>query len=529
MFWADHIAEEIVKKKGEQAAKRPLVIRDEKTASGRVHVGSMRGVAVHGLIAEELAERGVPHRFIYEINDFDPMDGLPVYLDEATFRPHMGKPLYAVPSPDPKFPNYAEYFGQEFMGVINDTGFYPEFTRTSELYKSGQMNEVIRTALEQAPKIREIYEDVSNSVKDADWLPISVICEKCGKIGTTKAVSFDGQKVHYTCEPKMVEWAVGCGHEGDISPFDGNAKLPWKVEWAAKFKALGVDIEGAGKDHATKGGARDVADRISREVFQYEPPFDIKYEFFLIAGKKMSSSKGKGASARDIADILPPKIFRLALIGKDVHQQVNFDPEGDTIPVLFDTYDTFAQHYFDGERDDYHRLFQFIHPPTKEGKREIAHAFPPRFSQVAFIVQMPHLNLLEEVEKMKGTPLNEEDKEEAQMRAEYAKKWLAIYAPLDFKFELQTEVPEAAKNFSAEQKKALKEVLVYIESTQKLDGQELHTKLHEIWKEAGLQAQEFFSALYLSFLGKPSGPKAGWFLSVLKRKYLLKRLEEVSH
>ena len=151
---------------------------------------------------------------------------------------------------------------------------------TTELYLSGKMNDSIRRALESADEIRKIYKDVSKSEKDNDWLPLNVVCESCGKIGTTKTHSFDGKMVKYTCLPDMVTWAKGCGHEGEISPFDGNAKLPWKVEWAAKFKTYGVHIEGAGKDHSTKGGSRDIANKISRDVFEYKSPFDIPYEFF---------------------------------------------------------------------------------------------------------------------------------------------------------------------------------------------------------------------------------------------------------
>ena len=524
MFWADQITEELLSEKRFQSGKS-LIIRDEKTASGRVHVGSMRGVAIYGTVSEVFAEQKIPHTFLYEINDFDPMDGLPVYLNEATFKTYMGKPLYTIPSPDGIAKNYAEYFAQEFIGVINDTGFHPEFFRTSELYRSGKMNEVIRLALEQAPLIRKIYQEVSGSVKADDWLPISVVCEACGKIGTTKATSFDGQKVHYACEPKQVPWAEGCGQSGSVSPFDGKAKLPWKVEWGAKFKVLGVDVEGAGKDHATKGGARDVADRISREVFNYEPPFPINYEFFLVRGKKMSSSKGRGSSAREIADLLPPHIFRLALIGKEPRQAINFEPEGDTIPVLFDTYDKLAENYFAGTKDNFSRLFELIHVPAE--RTPLKQHFLPRFSQIAFIVQMPHLSLLQEVERMKGEPLTKEDVKETELRAEYAKRWLAAYAPENFKYELQKQVPESVKLFSAEQKKALAEVLRYIVIHEKLDGQTLHTELHEIRKKTGINAKDFFSALYLSFLGKPSGPKAGWFLSVLDRTFLENRLKEV--
>ncbi|HEY4510795.1 MAG TPA: lysine--tRNA ligase, partial [Candidatus Paceibacterota bacterium] len=266
MFWGDTLADKIESRFAARVrAKEPLIIRDEKTASGRVHVGSMRGVAIHGLVSDILTERGVSNTFLYEINDFDPMDGLPVYLDEKTFGPHMGEQLYKIPSPDPSAQNFAEYFGGEFSRVIQGTGFSPTLYRASELYLSGRMDEVIRLALERADRIRDIYKRVSGAERPAGWLPLSVVCEKCGKIGTTRAYDFDGETVAYMCEPDAVSWARGCGHKGRVSPFRGNAKLPWKVEWPAKFKVVGVHIEGAGKDHSTKGGARDVADHISKE------------------------------------------------------------------------------------------------------------------------------------------------------------------------------------------------------------------------------------------------------------------------
>ena len=54
MFWADRIAQEV----SERFGKGPVLIRDEKTLSGRVHIGSFRGVAIHGAVSEALAERG---------------------------------------------------------------------------------------------------------------------------------------------------------------------------------------------------------------------------------------------------------------------------------------------------------------------------------------------------------------------------------------------------------------------------------------------------------------------------------------
>jgi lysyl-tRNA synthetase class 1 len=70
-------------------------------------------------------------------------------------------------------------------------------------------------------------------------------------------------------------------------------------------------------------------------------------------------------------------------------------------------------------------------------------------------------------------------------------------------------------------------MLEYIKLQKDLDGQELHSKIHEIRKESGIEPKELFSAIYISFLGKDSGPKAGWFLSVLDREFLERRLGEV--
>lgn len=525
MFWSDRLVEEIKNKYSEKIKSgKPLIIRDEKTASGRIHVGSLRGVAIHGVISEVLSEQEIENKYLYEINDFDPMDALPAYLDRKKYESYMGMPLVDIPSPDGKAKNYAEYYAGEFIGVINELGFKPEYYRASELYKSGKYNDVIKIVLESAGKIRDIYKKASGSVKEDNWLPLQIVCEKCGKISTTKAVSFDGKEVEYICGEDYVEWTKGCGYRGKISPYDGNAKLPWKVEWAAKFKILGVDIEGAGKDHSTKGGSRDIAENICREVLGHEPPFNIPYEFFQIGGRKMSSSKGKGSSSREIADLLPPELLRLLLLSKEPNRVIDFVPDGDTIPILYDNYDKLADACFNNPESDYARTFKLAHQP--EGK--IKTRFLPRFSQIAFLVQMPHMDIEEMVEEMKGDKLDSKDKEEIKIRSKYAKKWLETYAPQDYKYELQEKgIPENAKKLSDDQKKALGLVLKYVKSQKDLDGQELHTKLHDIKNETGINPRELFSAIYLSFLGKDHGPKAGWFLSVLDRKFLENRLGEV--
>jgi lysyl-tRNA synthetase class 1 len=525
MFWADKVVDEIEKDLKETIASgKELVVRDEKTASGHPHIGSMVGVALHDTITRVLKQRGIKAKFYYEINDTDPMDGMPAYLDASIYEEHMGKPLCKIPAPDNSAENLSDYFGNDFIEVIKESGYTPEFYKTSELYNSGRMNEVIKTALENAEKIREIYKNVSGSEKGDTWLPISIICENCGKVGTTKASEFDGELVTYNCYETAVKWAKGCNHAGKVSPFNGNATLPWKVEWAAKFKVMGVNIEGAGKDHSTKGGSRDVARKIAEEIFDYKNPFDVPYEFFLVGGKKMSSSKGNASTAREISDMLPGHILRLALVGREINRQTNFDPQGDSIPMLFDRYDRIAEKYWDKSTDDDSRVFELVHADIQT--ELLQKRFLPRFSQIAFLVQMPHLDIYEEVERMKESPLSSEDRQEIDLRAKYAKKWLENYAPEQFRFEIQQTIPTSAKDFSDIQKSALTELLEYVQQTPELDGKALHEKLHEIKTSQNIQPKELFSAIYQLFLGRTSGPQVGWFLSTLDKSFVATRLEE---
>src|SRR3989344_2038524 len=456
MFWADRIVEEITKKfEPEIKAGQSLIIRDEKTMSGRVHVGSLRGVAIHGLVSELLTVRKIKNKYLFEINDFDPFDGLPHYLDRDKYLPLMGRPLKDVPATTKEFPNFAEQVADEFIKVINRNGFKPELYRLYPQYAEGKFNEVIDLALKNAGQIRKIYREISGSIKPDDWYPLQVVCQKCGRIGTTKVTNYDGKEVEYICEPALVKWATGCGNKGKLSPLDGNAKLPWKVEWAAKFKVFNVTIEGAGKDHATKGGSREISDTICREVFKYQPPFDIPYNFIVLGGKKMSSSKGIGATAKEVTDLMPPEIVRLLLFKNRPPQEVDFDPQGDTLPNLYDLHDKLSVEFFAKLDSDAARLFQLIY--TGPIRNKLKKHFFPRFSLIAYLAQMPHINIEQEVAKMKGIKLTLLDQAELTYRVDYALNWLKTASPEQFRLTLyETDVPEQAKHLTTAQKKALR-------------------------------------------------------------------------
>lgn len=524
MFWADKIADEVERRYADViSAGQPIVVRDEKTASGKVHVGSLRSAALHAIVADILRDRGHKVDFYFEINDFDPMDGIPSYLDTDVYEQYMGHSLFKIPSPEEGFANFAELYGQEYVEVVNKIGFGAEVYRATELYKNGDMNEQIRAVLDRKEIVHKIYKEVSGSDRALDWYPLNVICEQCGNLSATKVTDWDGEQVTYTCSSDTIEWAEGCGHTGTISPFDGNASLPWKPEWAAKFVAKGVHFEGGGKDHYTKGGSRQVAEAICREVMEHEPPYGVFNEFFLVGGKKMSSSKGNAATAKEMVELLPPHLLRLLLLKTPINRQIDFDPSGDAVPVLWDTYDRLAEKTWSGVEDDDSQVFKFSHLPTeREGIK--TERFLPRFSQIAFFVQMPHMNVHEEVETMKGGALTDADRAEIDLRVEYAKRWLHDYADDKFIFTLQESVPGQVNDLTEDQAAALKTLAEKIESADAMDGQSLHEFIHEVKEESGLTPKEFFGAIYTVFLGKDSGPKVGWFLSTMEKQFVVERL-----
>jgi lysyl-tRNA synthetase class 1 len=539
MVWVDRVVGEIKERFAEKIAMgRPLLIRDEKTLSGRVHVGSLRGVAIHGLIAEVLTEEDIKNEFRFELNDFDPMDDLPMEMRES-HSAHMGKPLFAVPPPPGvEAENYPMFYGEEFKKAVEKTGFPVTFYTLRPLYESGAFDETICDVLEHAAKVRAIYKEVSGGGKPDNWYPLSVVCERCGKVGTTQVIGWNPSagshlrqgyggragQVEYQCRKDLVRWAEGCGHSGAIIPFGGRAKLPWKVEWAAKWKVLGVDIEGGGKDHYAAGGSRWIAKRVCEEILRYPPPFDIPYEFFNIKGEKMSASKGIGVSAREIADLLPSKILRLLMIRKAPNQPIDFDPTGTTIPALFDEYDRLAGHYFKQQPEpdaDYARTFRLTQRESGKKPRDAWHM---RFSTVAFVAQVPYLDVGEEAKELKGSPLNAEEQEELRERHAYVRQWLRRYAPERYKFEVLTGPPRHFM-LEKEQKEAMRRLHgVLADEALAWEGPAVHEAIHRVKKEVGIPPAKLFEPLYWLFLGRSDGPQVGWFLSTLPRKDVINRI-----
>lgn len=518
MFWADKIAENVINTK----KHTPYWVDDMFTPSGFAHVGSLRGPLVHDTVFRALKDAGKKVKQTYVFNDFDPIDGLPDEL-QADFGKYMGFPLRTVPSPDGKCRSFGDYFAEDFRKVLTDLGYGGDFLSSWDMYREGKFNGVIKTALDHAVQIQEIYRDVSGSKKaEKGWLPLQVICQKCGRLGTTRVHDWDGQTVAYTCEQDMVTWARGCAHTGRITPYDGNGKLPWKVDWSAHWKVMGVTIEGAGKDHSSAGGSRDISRALCDRVFGYPDPYNLPYEFFLIGGRKMSSSKGLGLKARDLTGVLPPSVARFLFIRTDYRQSIEFDPVGTMgIPDIFDEYDRCFRAYTESGDANLSRAFVLSRiaglPPKKP-------FFLARFRDVANYIQLDSTDIGRKFRELKGSALTKPENSILDERISYARVWLDRYAPDEYRFRMTDSVPDSVRTLSDGQRAYLRAVTVLLEQDQNPD--QLQQQLYTEAKSGGLDPKSAFSAIYSSLIGKPFGPKAGWLISKYPKEVVIARLIE---
>ena len=527
MDWADELASRV---------SGPQVVNDSKTPSGTVHVGSLRGPVILDVITRALRANGLETTLLYGVDDMDPMDAQALLTPDAIDR-EMGRPLAHVPDPaGDGHASYARHFAGIFIDVFAGLGIHPDrYYWMSDIYPTGAMDPYIRLALDRAALVRQIYRRVANVQHPDSWHPLGVVCPTCGKVGTTIVTKWDGERVYFECRVDLVTWAQGCGTSGWLSPFGGTAKLPWNLEWAAQWSLFGVTIEPGGKDLSTAGGSRDRSDAIAREVFEREPPLNVPYEFLNIGGKKMSTSKGQGAAAHTIAEVIPPEQLRFLFLRPRPNQAIEFDPDGtDAVPRLFDEFDRFAAatagREVKGElAPGFEATFRYsLLEPDADVAAEAA-AYRPVFAQLALLVQIAGIDIPARIESEKGSPLTERERSILDERLVAARAWLDTYAPERALLAVRHEaLPAEAAALEADQRVFLQRLASTAETQAPDGGDAWQAALFAAAIDSDLASGRAFTAVYLSFLGRTNGPRAGWLLANLDPAFVVGRLREAA-
>lgn len=549
LHWVDQLADQIWQWT-ETTSVPKLHVDDMKTPSGRVHTGSLRGVLIHDLAAKALEMRRGDHQLpvisTYVFNDMDPMDGLPHYLNADEYQEHMGKPLFQIPAPDldrcgidisqaspeemadfKSAKTFAEVYAWDFIHAFRKLGCSQEIVWSHQLYQSGQMDDTIRLALDSVEQFRTIYQEVAEYQLPQKWYPFQVICPVCGKLGTTLVTDWDGTEVTFECQPHKVEWAQGCGHQGKISPFGGTGKLLWKADWPAHWKVIGVSVEGAGKDHTSAGGSRDMANAICQSIYHITTPDDIPYEWIMFRGAKMSSSKGVGTSAREFTELFPAEVGRFLFVNKHYGSVIDFDPRTMAIPDLFDAYDEAARVYWgEGAAEADQRLARSFELSQLGAMPQPQ--FLPRFRDVAIWLQDPSMDPAQQAAAVKGSSLSELELATLQQRLQYAKTWVERYAPAEYQLTPQPELPTAAAQLSPEQATFAADILETARAQTWPDPTAFQQHIYETAKASPLGTRGGFATLYLALLGKTAGPRAAWLILSLTPDLLDQRLAQLA-
>ncbi|HEY5442240.1 MAG TPA: lysine--tRNA ligase, partial [Candidatus Saccharimonadales bacterium] len=275
-----------------------------------------------------------------------------------------------------------------------------------------------------------------------------------------------------------------------------------------------------GRDHMTKGGSYDTGMQIMKDVYEAEPPYPVSYDFINMAGdtKKMSASKGTGLTALEAAQIMPAEVMRFFILRSPPLKRLYFDPINGVVQLM----DEFAALAAKPNRDDSEE--QLLYIATRGLTQKTVSRVP--FSHLVASYQSALKDTdktLEIIRRTEHAAVVDEDADIIKAELRFIDAWLEKRAPEDVKFTLLDTVN--ADQFSDAQKQFLHNLASKIaEAPEDADGAWFHEAIYGLKDGSGLEPKELFGTLYQALIGKASGPRAGWFLSILPRDWLLKRL-----
>lgn len=528
MHWIDAVASELVKRGGKQ------VIASGISISGHIHIGHSNDVFIADAVRRTVEELGVEAECVWCADDYDPMRRVPWPLNEGEleerYRQYLGVPYVNIPSPDPNYRDFVDYFSRPFVDSLEHFGIKVRIHSGAAAYRDGRMAWLVRKSLEQAGTIRSILNQYRDNQLPDSWLPVDVICENCGRISTTRAVSWHGDYVIYRCE--SADYVAGCGHEGEVDYTSGGAKLTWRVEWPARWRLLGVTCEPFGKDHAVRGGSYDTGKLIARKVFDYEAPFPIPYEWVSMKGKRLSSSKGVVFTLKQWLEIAEPEVLRYFIFRSKPMKAKEFDP-GLPLLDLIDEYDLVESAYYDktaeaGKKEEQQKRI-YEHSQVGRVSENPIRRISYRFAAVLAQVTNDEKKIIEVLtsRKMLVNPSDLETKL-ALRRVELAGNWVREYAPERLRFKILEQVPvEVVRRLTPKQRQVLGKLADDL-SKREFIPVELHNHVYAVAEMTGQKPNEIFQAIYLVLLGRDSGPRVGNFISALDRDFVVSRFREAS-
>lgn len=506
MQWLNQIVSDLI----ERHPDGDIVVSSGVSPSGTYHLGTLREVLTAEAIAREVRRRGRTARHIHVVDDLDVFRKVPVGVPEE-FSQYLGKPLCDVPAPDGSDESYADYYVKALFIAAEKLHLDMEVMRAHEKYRSGYFVDVIEKALAQQDDIQQILEEISGHTVDKNWSPIQVVED-----GYLKNRAF----VSLNSDDKTLVFVDKDGQQRATSYADGSVKLNWRIDWPARWSLLGVQAEPFGRDHATKGGSYDTGSVIIKKIFGGEAPLPMPYNFINRTGetKKMSKSAGDVITAAELLEVLPAEVVWFFIVRYAPGKQLFFD-EGETLMRLVDEFGELLAKPDKSESDE-----QLLALCLQGVESQTVSRVP--FTHLVASYQASLRNIdhtLATISRTEYADVVATDAAIITAELKFIDTWLDTRAPESIRFSLIDDVRKS--DFTDVEQQFLTSLADSIAAApEDADGAWFHQAIYAFKETSGLQPKELFSVLYRAAIGKTSGPRAGWFLSILPRDWLIKRL-----
>ncbi len=256
--------------------------------SGLPHIGTFNEVLRTTFVRDAFHElTGQPTRLIAFSDDMDGLRKVPDNVPGAEMlAEQLGKPLTRIPDPFGTHESFAHHNNAMLRHFLDRFGFDYEFLSATDCYSSGRFDAVIRNVLRNWDAVMGVMLPTLREERRQTYSPVLPISPASGRVLQVPVDVVDA-------EAGTIAFADEDGTRVTQTALGGLAKLQWKVDWAARWVALGVDYEMSGKDLIE---SVIQSSRIAR-VLGGRPPEGFNYEMFLDENnEKISKSKGNGLS-----------------------------------------------------------------------------------------------------------------------------------------------------------------------------------------------------------------------------------------
>jgi len=502
--WLDKVADRVVAREKSLGRDTSLLrVESGLGASGLPHIGSV-GDAIRSYgVRLSLEGLGFESELVAYSDDFDGLRkvpaGFPSWLND-----YIAHPVSRIPDPFGDHGSYSEHVGSLLKDALDRLGIRYRFQSGAEAYKSGLLNEQIRKILLNSEEIGRAIKDMVGQTKYEETLPYTPVCKQCGRIYLAQVTSFDpsSDSVHYKCVGTELgeKWLEGCGYEGDSKVTDGNGKLMWKVEFAARWAALDIRFEAYGKELTD---SVKINDWVAERILNFPPPTHARYELFQDkGGRKISKSLGNLVTPSEWLEYASPESLRLLNFKRIIGaRSVSLDD----MPVYMEDFDDLEEYYFTKKKDpnpmkdarlrglyEYTMLLKI--PESKPV--HVPYRLVAQLSSVA-----PKENLQDFVfKRLVSYGMVKEMSDGLSKRIEWAAKWAARGGSHE---EEPVHVSESAA-------KAIREFAESLPGCVSPD--DVQGSAFEALRRNGLNPGDFFPSVYSILLGSDRGPRLGPYI-----------------